>query len=204
MLMARPNLGRAISASQAVTFMSVDLLRADPDVLDLAFASGGDAALEQAYQRYGSLIYSFCVRTVGSAAAADVTQEVFISAWRSRQTYTPRLGSLRAWLMSIAKNRCIDHWRSQRNRPAATGELADLPSPDHVDQVALRMVLADAVAELPDRQRTIVELAHIHGLTHDEVATRTGLPLGTVKSDLRRSMRKLASSLTLLGEGGTR
>ena len=63
---------------------------------------------------------------------------------------------------------------------------------------------ADAVAELPDRQRTIVELAHIHGLTHDEVATRTGLPLGTVKSDLRRSMRKLASSLTLLGEGGSR
>ena len=192
MLMARPDLGRAICASQAVTFMSVDLLRADPDVLDRAFASGGDAALEQAYQRYGSLIYSFCVRTVGSAAAADVTQEVFISAWRSRQTYTPRLGSLRAWLMSIAKNRCIDHWRSQRNRPAATGELADVPSPDHVDQVALRMVLADAVAELPDRQRTIVELAHIHGLTHDEVATRTGLPLGTVKSRLNRARQSFA------------
>lgn len=178
----------------------MDLSGADAAALDTMFAAGGDAVLgdailEEVYRRYGSLVYSFCTRVVGPDHAADVTQEVFVGVWRRRSSYDRSRGSLRAWLVTVAKSRCIDFLRANR-RTGIVGQVPELAELDgELDKVAERMVLADALAEIPERQRQVVRLAHIDGLTHEEISATTGLPLGTVKSDLRRSMSKLAGAL---------
>jgi RNA polymerase sigma factor (sigma-70 family) len=173
--------------------------------LEDRFASGDDGALRAAFDRYGELVYSICRRSV-PVAAADLTQEVFIAAWRSRHTYDPAKGSLGAWLATIARNKVVDLLRSDRRRPptepdtdpaavATVGERSD------VDALADRLLLADALSSLSPRARQVVQLAFYEDLTHEQIAARCDLPLGTVKSDLRRSLQRLGRHLRL-GEGG--
>ncbi len=170
--------------------------------IERAFCTGAPDALRAAYDEVGSLVYSFCVRTVGAELAADVTQEVFISAWRSRERFDPDRGSLTAWLMGIAKFRCVDALRSQGRRPApADVDLLDRSAPVATDdepgiaRVADRMLLAEGLAGLPQRTRVCVELAFYDQLTHGEIAEFTGHPLGTVKSDIRRGLARLRRHL---------
>lgn len=172
--------------------------------LEQRFRDGGPHALAEAYEAHGSLVYSFCRRRLDAETARDVTQEVFVSAWRSHHRYDPARGSLRGWLMSITKNRVVDVYRHRSRRPqtvsAFDGESPADPAQAEVaiGRVADRMVLAQALTELPDRARKAVELSFYDQLTHEEIATRTGIPLGTVKSDIRRSLLKLRRNL----EGG--
>ncbi len=169
--------------------------------LEQRFRNGGGRALSDAYEAHGSLVYSFCRRRMDPESARDVTQEVFVSAWRSHHRFDPDRGSLRGWLMAIAKNRVIDLYRHQARRPltvAATDGEATLTSAKDeaaIGRIADRMVLAQAMGELPDRARTMVELSFYEQLTHEEIAERTGIPLGTVKSDIRRSLLKLRRNL---------
>ncbi len=159
----------------------------------------GESALTALYARYGALVFTFCRRQLGEDAAADVTQEVFVAAWRSRRQFDPAKGSLRGWLMTIARNKVIDTGRAQTRRPADPNEfvIAHAASTERsvADAVADRMTLASAMADLSDRARLVVELAYIDGLTHAEIAEQTGIPLGTVKSDVRRSLAWLRSEL---------
>jgi RNA polymerase sigma-70 factor (ECF subfamily) len=167
--------------------------------LEWSFAEGGDSAVHRAYERYGSLIYTFCRRTVGHHDAVDVAQEVFVAAWRSQRSYDPERGGLGGWLMSIARNKAVDHLRRQGRRPAVGGDSADLESTlvraDDVELVADRMVLAEALSELETRPRQVVEMAFLQDLTHEQIAEQTKLPLGTVKSDIRRSLPRLQRAL---------
>lgn len=174
---------------------------ADADVAE-RWARGDDDALRLAYEQFGSLVFTFCVRALGDRhAAADCVQETFVSAWRSRERFDPTRGTLAGWLMGITRHRVLDTQRSRARRPMPSAELEHAPGPAAAgsdDQLAERLLVAHALSTLEDRARTVVELAYYSDLTHSEIATRTGLPLGTVKSDLRRGLQRLRAHL----EGG--
>jgi RNA polymerase sigma-70 factor (ECF subfamily) len=165
--------------------------------LERRFAAGDEHALRDVYGRYGTLVHSFCRRSVGTEAAADATQETFVTAWRRRDSFDPARGSLGGWLMGIARFKALDVLRKEGRAAPPAGAVAADPAhavtqaPSEIDSLADRMLLAEALDQLPPRARTVVELAAYHDLTHTEIAERCGLPLGTVKSDLRRSLARL-------------
>jgi RNA polymerase sigma-70 factor (ECF subfamily) len=168
------------------------------DRVGVAFAAGDEAALKELYDATSRLVYSFCRRSVGPDAAADVTQEVYVAAWRSRERYRPEAGTLTGWVMGIAKYKVIDALRASGRRP----QLDDGAEPeDHgeaeegIEAMSQRMLIAEALSELPDRARQAVELAFWSDLTHNEISDRTGIPLGTVKSDIRRGLDRMRRHL---------
>ncbi len=185
-------LGPNARASLPAAIMTPDTI-----TIDTSFATGDESVLRRAYDAHGALVYTFCRRTVGPEAAHDVTQEVFLAAWRTRDRFDPVRGTLAGWLIGIAKNKVLDALRRRQLHliddldarvPAVVG-------PDQVDATADRMLVAAALAELPERPRRVVELAYPHDLTHEQIAARTSLPLGTVKSDIRRGLDRLRRHL---------
>ncbi len=168
-----------------------------PDVqtrsLDMAFAAG-HAELREVYDAHGSLVYSLCRRSLEPEAAKEVAQDVFVSAWKGRAQFDPSRGVLAAWLVGITKRRIIDHLRSERrhaDRRADETEAAPVDTDSVVDRIADRMLVADGLRQLPDSTREHVELAFVHDLTHQEISDRTGVPLGTVKSNIRRGLLRI-------------
>lgn len=148
-------------------------------------------------------MHGLAVRALGPDEAEDVTQRVFISAWTNRDKYDPRFGSLQTWLFGIAKHKIVDairyrsrsretSWDPQvmrqvdEQRPARTGG---------EDDIAARLLVGEALRELGDPQERIMRLAFYEGLTHNQISEIEGLPLGTVKSHIRRSMTRLKSAL---------
>ena len=162
------------------------------DDVDAAFAEGGIGALERAYHEYGTMVYTMCRRALGPDIAADATQEVFVSAWRARAQYEPARGSLAGWLTGIARHRIVDVLRSQqRQKVVGAVETDTIASPGAVDDVLDRVLLSDALERLGPPAKQLIELAFFESLTHAEIAERTELPLGTVKSDIRRGLARL-------------
>jgi RNA polymerase sigma-70 factor (ECF subfamily) len=182
---------------------------ASPLTIDHAFAAGHDDALRRAFDAHGSVVYGLCRRTLPDHLAQEVAQDVFVSAWRRRDQFDPTRGSLIAWLVGITKNRIIDHLRSERRHadrrvdladagpaePAAAGAGGGSNDTPDVERVADRMLVADALRQLPARPRQVIELAYLHDLTHQEIAERTGIPLGTIKSDIRRGLETIRGTL---------
>ena len=172
------------------------------DALGAAFASG-NADLRAIYDAHGSLVHAICRKAIGDDAAGEVTQDVFVSAWRARDQFDPSRGTLAGWLVGIAKRRIIDHVRRERRHSDRRVDIGEESSTTatragdeaEVDRVADRMTVARALASLPDRPREIIGLAYVHGLTHQEIAERTGVPLGTIKSDIRRGLLALRGHL---------
>lgn len=166
----------------------------DPAGLDEAFAAGR-ADLKLAYEAHGSLVYNICRKALDEQAAREVTQDVFLSAWRGRDQFDPNLGTLAGWLVGITKRRIIDHLRSERRhadrRSAELTEAVDDSAETQVVLAAERIVLTEALRQLPERTREIIELAYLQDLTHHDIAERTGVPLGTVKSDIRRGLLRI-------------
>jgi len=165
------------------------------DLLEQRFAAGDEAGLRQAYERFGPLVHRLCCRTVGEADAADVGQEVWVAAWRGRTRYDRDRGSLAGWLVGIARFKCIDHLRS-RERDRRANDAAEVAGGhddlhDTIAVTAERLLLAEALRQLDPRPRSVLELAFYSDITHQEIARRTGLPLGTVKSDIRRGLDRL-------------
>lgn len=162
-----------------------------PPALDAEFAAGR-ADLRSVYDEHSGLVYSICRKALDEHSANDVTQDVFLSAWKAREQYDPARGSLAGWLVGITKRRIIDHFRSEGRhadrRAAEATELADPVGESEIGRTVDRMVVADALRQLPERAREVITLAYIEGLTHQEITDRTGLPLGTVKSDIRRGL----------------
>ena len=180
----------------------------DPAEVKLAESfAGGDAwILREVYDRYGTQVYRVALASLSNSSdAEEITQTVFVDAWRARGSFDAAKGSLGGWLMTITKRRCIDRVRAiDRNRrdvaavAAGISQSADVPGPDHiVDQI----VVADQLARLPDTQRAVLELAFYDDLSHSQIATLTGLPLGTVKSHLRRGLNQLRRRWEV--DGGT-
>ena len=172
--------------------------RSEPiESIEKAFARGDDDALKAAYQHHGSLVYTFCRRTLDEGRAKDVTQEVFISAWRSRTRYEPAKGSLAGWLIAIARNRIIDNVRAEQRHSdrRASGAPDDVGVDSQVDRIADRLLIAEALRCLTDRARRVVAMHYFDDLTLRQIAERTQQPLGTVKSDLRRGLARIRHQL---------
>lgn len=177
--------------------------------LDHAFAGGDERVLAEAYRRFGPLVYTLALRTLGERAAADdVTQEVFIRAWKSRARYRPEAARLPAWLIGITRNAISDaissRYRQRDLEEAAVHLVSDPtanPSVKDVEAVADRITLEEELERLGDPQAAIMRLAFYEDLTHDQISSRLNLPLGTVKSHIRRSLTRLRARLEV--EHGT-
>lgn len=162
-------------------------------------AAGDPAAVRECLARYGPLVWAVCRRLGGSAAdAEDAAQEVFIDLWRCAGRFDPARACEATFVTMIARRRLIDRRRRAGRRPAA-GPLPDAvpspPAPDPLEQSDEATRARRALAGLRADQRTAIELAVYHGLTHEEIAARTGLPLGTVKTHIRRGLIRVREAL---------
>ena len=180
----------------------VDLRDPDDAALARAFRDGQEWALAQAYDRFAGLVHGMSLRALAdSHDAEDATQQVFIRAWRGRTTFDPDRGNLGGWLVGIARHVCADTWhqRARRSKQVdAAREVvgrATTPAHEAPEQVLERLTVLDAMSGLDQPARGIVELAFFHDLTHTQISDRTGLPLGTVKSHIRRALLRLRSTM---------
>ena len=182
---------------------------AEPDDREVGrrFAEGDEQALALAYERWAGQVHGMAVRAFGPGPdAEDVTQQTFVSAWTGRAGYRPDKGPLPAWLVGVCRHKIADTWarrdRQRREAEAAMAEFQSGPSPvtAGVDTVvADRMLVLDELDLLDQPQRGIIELAFFEDLTHAQIAARTGIPLGTVKSHIRRTLERLRTRLEVDG-----
>jgi RNA polymerase sigma factor (sigma-70 family) len=182
----------------------------EPDDAEVGrrFAAGDEQALADAYQRWAGQIHGMAVRAFGPGPdAEDVTQQTFVSAWTGRRGYRPDKGPLPAWLVGVCRHKIADTWarreRQRRETEAAAAQLRSAPAGpvtrDVDTTVADRVLLLDELDRLGQPQRGIIELAFFEDLTHAQIADRTGLPLGTVKSHIRRTLERLRTRLEVDG-----
>jgi len=177
---------------------------ADEELMPLIAAKDPEA-FEVFYDRHGGVAYSLAYRIAGERAAAeDVTQEAFISLWRSGARFDPTRGSVRSWMLSIVRNRAIDHLRSRAGKaPKLAFDddaiLEQRPSGELTEDEALRRETASevrsALGELPGEQSKVIELAYFGGFSHSEIARMLGVPLGTVKGRMRLGLEKIRGEL---------
>ena len=171
--------------------------------LMLAISKGDEDSLGLLYDRYGKLSFSLAYRILGDdGQAEDVVQEAFIKVWRMAGSYNAVRGSARTWLLSVVHHQAVDACRSRRGAPPLeiSAEIeATLRMPTDVwDEVAGnldREALLRALAQIPEDQRTTIELAYFRGYTHREIADLAKIPLGTVKGRIRIGMDKLRELL---------
>jgi RNA polymerase sigma-70 factor (ECF subfamily) len=151
-------------------------------------------AMEDLFRRYSGAVYSVALRVLhDSGQAEDVLQEVFLQLWRAPAAFVQQRGSLGGWLVVIARNRAIDLLR--RRKPTDSVEDVVLASSVNVAEEAERNTtmqkVRQVIAGLPQEQRKTLELAYFEGLSHTEIASRTGDPLGTVKTRIRQALISL-------------
>ncbi|OIH93719.1 RNA polymerase sigma factor [Curtobacterium sp. MCBA15_001] len=171
--------------------------------LSRAFRDGDEHVLRSVYARWSPLVHTLALRSLTDVAAAeDVTQQVFVRAWRSRSTYDPVRAPLGAWLVGITRN-CIadahaDHARRARLTLAVAGEEAATSTVDDTDELAERVLVAAELDRLDAVPRSVMRLAFYEELSHREIAERLDLPLGTVKSHIRRSLARLRTRMEVI------
>lgn len=162
-------------------------------------------SLEVLYDRHGGPAYSLAHRIMGEPQAAeDVTQEAFISIWRTSASYDAARGSVRSWLLQIVRNRAIDALRRSSARPVRLDLDDDAAieaqvAPDRTDAEASRRERArhvrSALRDLPQDQAQVLGMAYFGGFTHSEIADMLSMPLGTVKGRMRLGLQKVRANL---------
>lgn len=173
-----------------------------PDLGDLAqaLASGSADALAESYRRWAGLVHTIALRSLGDPAdAEDVTQQVFVSAWNAHHTFRPEQGTIPAWLVGITRHRVADHrtqrYRNQRNLHAVALEsAATVPVTDDAHW-AERLLLVHELERMGDPRAAVLRLAFLEDRSHEDIAQTLGLPLGTVKSHIRRGLIQLRDRL---------
>jgi len=166
-----------------------------PDaMLVSAIRSGNENAMEQLYERYSPIVYSVALRVLGDTAAAeDVLQEVFMQLWRSPDVFDASRGSLPGWLAVITRNRAIDSLRKRRPETDISEVVVSI-EPDLASKADWSRALEkirSALGGMALAQRSALEMAFFEGLTHTEIAEKTGEPLGTIKTRIRAGLVSL-------------
>jgi RNA polymerase sigma-70 factor (ECF subfamily) len=160
--------------------------------------SGDQGAMADLFDRYSGVLYSVALRVLKDPGQAeDIMQDIFIQVWRKPDSFASGRGSLGGWLAVVTRNRAIDLLR--KRRPSDSVEDVVLVSKTNTASEAERNVLMEKVrvvmADLPPDQKTSVELAYFDGMSHTEIAEKTGEPLGTVKTRIRLAMITLRKAL---------
>jgi RNA polymerase sigma-70 factor (ECF subfamily) len=195
----------------------------DDAALVVQVAGGSEAALGQLYDRHVDAVHAAALRLLGDRQAAeDVVQETFLSLWNRAERFDPAIGSLAAWLFTIARNRAVDRLRAAGRRPTLVSlpavDASDTPDAGAFERLAnergivagaplvadpaaeldaseTRAAIRGALADLPDPERRAIVLAYGDGLSQSEIAERLGWPLGTVKTRTRRALARLREAL---------
>jgi RNA polymerase sigma-70 factor, ECF subfamily len=176
---------------------------ADEEVMALV-QEGSTRAFELVYDRHGGPAFSLAYRMVPNRAAAeDITQEAFLSIWRSRQRYDATRGSVRTWVLGIVHNRAIDALRRNlshdRKRASAEGleERKEAPERTEIEVARLQEArnVREALEALPEEQARVLQLAYFGGFSHSQIADMLEMPIGTVKGRMRLGLEKLRRSL---------
>lgn len=163
-----------------------------------------EEAFSRLYDLYAGLLYGLACRMLGASQdAEDAVQDAFLQAWNQSRAFDSGKGSARAWLALLLRSRCLDRLRRRTTRNGyETAAAAESPTQEdgvmsalEWEQARLRGAVKEALDELPPLQRQVVEEAFYEGLSHGEIAAKTGEPLGTVKTRMRLAARKLTDRL---------
>lgn len=198
------SLNEVISSADAKAQIRSDV--SDVDLVEQA-ARGRRGAVRRLFQQFSSMAYSLALRISGNEAdAEEVLVDSFYQVWKQAGRYDASRGTVAGWILNIVRSRAIDTLRSRMRvarseKKILEGEevfpvAAPLPSPEK--QAIYReeqAVVQEAMQELPEDQRLVIDLAYFHGLSQSEIATQLGQPLGTVKTRTRLAMQKLRRML---------
>ena len=166
--------------------------------LVMAIRSGDQGAMSALYDRFSSIVYAVALRVLqDTGAAEDVLQDIFMQLWRNPGAFDSSRGNMAAWLAVIARNRAIDALRRRRPQDdiedVVVSVETDLAS--ETDRSRALEKVHGALQHMPSPQRSALEMAYFEGLTHVEIAEKTGEPLGTVKTRIRTGLISLRKVL---------
>ncbi len=170
----------------------------EPGWADAVRRIGADkdrAAFAEVFRHFAPRVKGFLIKSgANPALAEDCTQDVMATLWRKAQQYDPVRASVATWIFTIARNRRIDALRKERRPEPEDLPWGPEPEPDQTDVLVLQqetLKLGQALRQLPEKQRLLIERAYFGDLSHSEIADETGLPLGTIKSRIRLALDKL-------------
>ena len=159
--------------------------------------SGDQSAMSQLYDRYSGVVYAVALRIVADTGTAeDVLQEVLIKLWRNPETFDATRGSLGGWLAAMARNRAIDMVRRRRPETEITDAVAAPDMSREADRGIMVAKIRNSLGSMPPTQRVALEMSFFEGLTHSEIAEKTGEPLGTIKTRIRAGLLALRKACT--------
>jgi RNA polymerase sigma-70 factor, ECF subfamily len=160
--------------------------------------SGDRGAFDALYRRYARPVFGLALRRLGDRGRAeDAVQETFASVWRAAGSYKPERGPGAPWLYAVARNAIVDNGRARREPPVdAPDEVAGDEGPaERAESGWIAWRVHRALAELPENERQVIELAYWGGRSQSEIADLLGIPLGTVKTRTRTGLSRLAAVL---------
>lgn len=174
----------------------------------LARVGAGDGmAVREVVARYGNLVWSLA-RRFDPVDAEDAVQEIFLDLWKSAGRYDASMGSEATFIAMIARRRLIDRRRSRRRRPQDSAQLSaevvleEVPADDTSPAASAEAAkAAQALDKLRPEQRQVLVLSTCHGMSHNEIASQTGMPLGTVKAHARRGLMSIRAALLGVDSG---
>ena len=158
-----------------------------------------ESAMGALYDRYSSLVYAVALRVLGDTGAAeDVLQEIFLQLWRKPSAFDSARGSMGAWLSVIARNRAIDALRKRKPETDVEDVVLSVETDfaDNADRGRAMDKIREALKVMASPQRSALEMAFFEGLTHSEIAQKTGEPLGTIKTRIRAGLLNLRSAVS--------
>ena len=162
--------------------------------------SGDQSALAELYDRYSSIVYAVALRVLGDTGSAeDVLQDVFLQLWRNPGAFDAARGSLGPWLSVITRNRAIDSLRKRRPETDIEDVIVSV-APDlaaAADRSRAAEKVRGVLGAMPPPQRSVLEMAYFEGLTHSEIADKTGEPLGTIKTRIRAGLITLRKAFQI-------
>lgn len=169
-------------------------------LLNARFVAGDEQALAEVYRRWSPVVFTLALRSLGDRGdAEDVTQRTFVSAWTSRSTYDAGKARLSTWLVAIARRRIADTHESRAKIRALQAEMERVTNPDDLvrepPDLSETLLVANEMQQLEPDAQAVMRLAFYDDLTHEEISRRLGMPLGTVKSHIRRSLTRMRNRL---------